>query len=145
LTLPSAEILSFLSRRVKASEIFGELTNPVAQPIAYNFPILLLTENLVAVESDEWDGNLTPADMRLWLKTEVAQVQVASRRRIMEATALVENYEKGGLTPEEADRKLDEYQRKWGDLASDRGLLGTIEEEGAKISGLPLGGQGHGR
>lgn len=90
---------------------------------------------------DDEGGDLTPAEMRAWLKGETAEIQVAAKRRIMDATAFVEAYEQGQLTPEEADRKLSEYSRRWpGILAKDDALGRSIEEEAAKISGKRLGG-----
>jgi hypothetical protein len=77
--------------------------------------------------------------MRSWLKEETAIVQVAAKRRIMEATALVDAYEKGQLTPDEANRKYDEYQSRWDiDVAKDEALVRGIEEEAAKISGARI-------
>jgi hypothetical protein len=77
--------------------------------------------------------------MRAWLREETAIVQVAGRRRIMEATALVEAYEKCQLTAVEANRKYDEYQSRWAvDVAKDEATVRSIEEEAAKISGARL-------
>jgi hypothetical protein len=91
------------------------------------------------MEHDE-RADLTAEDMKEWLKEETAEVQVASKRRLLEATALVEAYEKGQLTPIEADEKWREYLSRWPQkLANDEELEQSIEEEAAKISGARLG------
>lgn len=82
------------------------------------------------------DGNLTPADMRLWLREETATVNIAAKRRIEEATALVEEYTSGKLTPDEADERLQVYMSRWpARIARNEELENSIEEAAQKRSG----------
>ena|ERR1044072_1236842 len=73
---------------------------------------------------------LTPHDMKWWLKQEKRLVRLMSERRLQEAANLVKSYEAGSLTAEEVHRKWSEYHSHWPcRLCLDRRLEEEIECE----------------
>jgi len=60
------------------------------------------------------DALLSPEDMRYWLKLEIQSARLATRRRISEASALVEDYAAGKLTRDKANERLEAHTLRWG-------------------------------
>ena len=69
--------------------------------------------------SNEDDSLLSPADMKLWLKIEARTARLAATHRIREAKSFVNEYASGDLSREEANRRLQEHEEKWGLGAKD--------------------------
>ena len=80
-------------------------------------------------ESADNESLFSPEEMRDWLKVESRKVRLAADRRIKEATAIVEEYVAGRLTRDEANRRVDEHETKWGECADDPSLAGEIHNE----------------
>jgi hypothetical protein len=66
------------------------------------------------VDNPSDDTRLSPDEMRYWLEIETQNAQLAARRRISEATALVEDYTKGKLSRDEANERLEAHASRWG-------------------------------
>jgi hypothetical protein len=58
---------------------------------------------------------LTPKDLQMWLKQEVADSTKALELRLQEATSLVTDYSQGKITPEEATRRAVAFDWRWGE------------------------------
>jgi hypothetical protein len=80
----------------------------------------------------EEDNLLSPADMKLWLRVEMTGVRLAAERRIQEAKGLMERYASGQLNQEEANRLLEEYEKKWGHGTQDADVGWQIWDEAAR-------------
>jgi hypothetical protein len=58
---------------------------------------------------------LTPEEMKAWLHHHIEDLSKAMELQMHDAIDFVTAYALGKLTPEEADRRLDRYQTRWGD------------------------------
>ncbi len=59
--------------------------------------------------------NLTPEEMREWLRQELADLTKAMELRVQDATDFVTGYALGKLSPEQAMKRLSTYEYRWGD------------------------------
>jgi len=59
--------------------------------------------------------HLSPDQMKDWLLQEIRDVSKASELRITDALSFVTAYALGTLTPEQAEERLLQYDRRWGD------------------------------
>ena len=88
---------------------------------------------------DEEDTRFSPRDMKLWLKVEISAARLAAERRIQEAKSLVDDYASGRLNREEADRRLQEHEERWGNGANDSTLGWKIRDQASdKVLGRRL-------
>jgi hypothetical protein len=65
--------------------------------------------------TDAEDFDLSPEDMRGWLTQEIRDVMKGSQLRIAEATEFVTAYCLGKISGKEAEERLGEYSKRWGD------------------------------
>jgi hypothetical protein len=65
--------------------------------------------------ADPVDDNLTPKDLRVWLRDETRWVLKEAELRIRDATDFVTAYSAGELSPEEAMKRRDQYDDRWGE------------------------------
>ena len=63
----------------------------------------------------EASDDLTPDQMRNWLRQEIADLSKAMELRIRDATDFVTAYAVGEITAKEAAARLDGYLDRWGD------------------------------
>jgi hypothetical protein len=93
----------------------------------------------VAEESRREDeGNrLSVTEMQNWLRQELADLAKANELRTKEATSFVASYASGAISPEEAEKRLHQYDRRWPEAlpgthtvkgATDAELLAEIDE-----------------
>ena len=68
---------------------------------------------------------LTPKDLQNWFRQEVADSTKAFDLRLREATQLVMDYSQGKISPEEATRRSQAYDWRWGEA-----LYGTSAAPG---------------
>ena len=64
---------------------------------------------------DKHEHFLTPKDLQNWFRQEVADSTKALELRLSEATALVADYSQGKISAEEATRKAQAYDQRWGE------------------------------
>jgi hypothetical protein len=76
----------------------------------------------------------SPDELRKWLRVQEKEVRSAAKRRIAEASSIVKRYSSGELSPEDANRLVDEHEKQWGRIAADPALENEIHVE----SGLML-------
>ena len=57
-----------------------------------------------------------PKEMQGWLEREIADIQKASELRIREATRFVNEYARGEISKEQAEKRSYEYSQRWGDV-----------------------------
>ena len=58
---------------------------------------------------------LSVKDMQWWLGQEIRDLDKLRELRVREATAIVDAYAQGKLTPEEASDRMTSYEDRWGD------------------------------
>jgi hypothetical protein len=75
------------------------------------------------------ENQFSPQEMRRWLEIEIKQIELASRRRIEEASTIVNDYEAGRLTRTEANRRLEDHEAQWGEVAEDLAIASEIHDE----------------
>jgi hypothetical protein len=80
---------------------------------------------------------LSPHNLRQWLRQEKADLAKATELRLKDATEFVTAYGAGQITPQEADQRFREYNRRWYEAlpgthatrsASDAEILAMIDE-----------------
>jgi hypothetical protein len=59
--------------------------------------------------------HLSVKDMQWWLAQEMRDLDKLRDLRVREATAIVDAYARGELTPAEASKRLTSYEDRWGD------------------------------
>lgn len=74
------------------------------------------------------DEMYSPDEMRDWLKVEIAAVRMTSVRRIKQARAIVEEYAAGVLSRADANRRLNEHESKWGEVAQDTEIAAEVHD-----------------
>ena len=57
----------------------------------------------------------SPQEMAGWLSREVTNATRASELRIKDAADFVTAYASGQITPEQAEERLHQYSKRWGD------------------------------
>lgn len=57
-----------------------------------------------------------PKDMQGWLEREIADIHKASELRIREATRFVNEYARGEISKDQAEKRHYEYSQRWGDV-----------------------------
>ena len=71
-----------------------------------------------------------PKGMQNWLEHEITTIQKAAELRIREATRFVNEYARGDISKDEAERRCTEYADRWGDaLPGVMGTKGLSDEE----------------
>jgi hypothetical protein len=58
---------------------------------------------------------LSPADLQIWLRQEIADSTKALELRLREAAQLVTDYAQGKITPEEATKRAQAFDARWGE------------------------------
>lgn len=90
-------------------------------------------------ESEELasQDTLSPKEMSQWVRQEVANSAKAFELRVKEAMDLATQYSAGEISPEEAQRRLVAFDRRWGEAMygasvgkniSDEQILAKIDE-----------------
>lgn len=90
-------------------------------------------------DSDQPDsqGALSPREVSQWAEQEVTNSAKAFELRKKEATELATQYAAGEISPEEANRRLVAYDRRWGEAIygvsaaenlSDKQILDQIDQ-----------------
>jgi hypothetical protein len=64
---------------------------------------------------NEPEDRLSPTDMRRWLSEEIADLTKALQLRFNEASAFVNAYAAGEISAEEAEKRLERYNSRWGE------------------------------
>lgn len=57
-----------------------------------------------------------PKGAHSWLEREIADIQKAAELRIREASRFVNEYSRGEISTEEAEKRHYEYSQRWGDV-----------------------------
>jgi len=76
-------------------------------------------------DHSEPEDRLSPQEMRRWLSEELTDLSKALQLRAIEATSLVTAYSAGEISAEEAEKRLHQYDRRWGEA-----LPGTSVSKG---------------
>ncbi len=80
---------------------------------------------------------LSVKDMREWLLGEINDSMKACELRVREATAFVTAYAMGELTAEEANKRFEAYEERWGEAlfgvdsrgrGTDQAIVGSIDQ-----------------
>jgi hypothetical protein len=61
----------------------------------------------------DWKEPLSPRDIELWVRQEVADVEKASELRVKELKELARAYSAGDISPEQADALHSRYHERW--------------------------------
>lgn len=78
----------------------------------------------------EPEEQISPQEMRGWLKREKTLLRRLTERRIQEATAFVDAYAKGAISWGEAEGKWRDYGRRWTSrLCDDEKVVSAVEGE----------------
>lgn len=81
-------------------------------------------------EKHDRDGTLSVRDLQQWLKQELLDSAKAHELRSRDATEFVAAYAEGKLTAEQAQERLAQYDRRWGDaLPGAMAIPGATDEE----------------
>jgi hypothetical protein len=84
---------------------------------------------------------LTPEEFRGWLSQEIRDSSKAHELRVKEATEFVTAYTSGDISPEEAMKRLRNYDQRWGEAlygamatpeVSDEQIISAIDQARAK-------------
>lgn len=87
-------------------------------------------------ETEDWSFP-DPKGMQGWLKREIADIHKASELRIREARQFVNEYSRGEISKEQAEKRHHEYSQRWGDVIpgvmrtqgmSDEEILARLDE-----------------
>jgi hypothetical protein len=83
--------------------------------------------------NDEGAGQtelLSPKDLQKWLLQEQADSARAHELRVKSATELATSYALGELTPEQANQRFLEHDRRWGEaLPGTHAFVGSTDEQ----------------
>ena len=64
---------------------------------------------------EDWSKPLSPHDVEIWVRQEVADATKAHELRVKELTEIARSYSLGQISPEEADEARFRYYDRWGD------------------------------
>jgi hypothetical protein len=75
------------------------------------------------------DDYLSPKDVRNVVEQEIKDSAKAHELRTRELTELAVAYEQGKITPEQADERMDRYQKRWGEALRGTSATPNVTDE----------------
>ena len=79
--------------------------------------------------SKDESGYLSPQEMREWALQESRDSAKAHELRVKEATDLATAYASGEIDAQEADKRLKQYDRRWGEALFGTSAIGNASDE----------------
>jgi hypothetical protein len=71
----------------------------------------------------------SPEEMRAWLERERTDTNKAAELRIKDAAAFVDAYSSGTISAEEAEQRLHQFSKRWGDALPMAGRSENMTDE----------------